>query len=483
MPSNRKSIRGGWDRRNWMRAAAAAGASASAAGFARAAQIPPEALAPGGERPADRDSAFAIRAIERTTVRIPFRETPARSMARELPHWGYFEIFRVELRGGAVGFGETHLYYTWNATTDAAVERARDGNAPALMWDDSLGAGLQMALFDAVARGMGVPVHALLGRKIRERAPIAWWNIEMPPEDLGAEVALARKSGYRALKTKGRPWFDVDRQLDAAQTAVGDDEFTLGLDFNDCLLTAEQAIPRLLQWQTRDCFRIDETPIPETDVPGNQRIKRETRVPLAVHYGVLDPVEALKADYCDGFVMSAGARGTSGGASRLVRQAAVAEAGAKPFWLQLVGSGITAAFSLHFGATLPRAEWPAVNCHQLYEHDLLANPITVQNGAAPVPDAPGLGHEVDLDALARYRVEKPHARPDPRRLAVVRYADGETVAVANSGEVNYLLTWGQKGLFRYFEPGVDCRVVPDDGSRDFDRAWNEARRAPTRGRS
>ena len=70
-----------------------------------------------------------IERIERTTVKVPFREVPARNMARELPHWQYTEIVEVHLKSGHVGFGETLLYYTWNATSDEAVQRAQGKNA------------------------------------------------------------------------------------------------------------------------------------------------------------------------------------------------------------------------------------------------------------------------------------------------------------------------------------------------------------------
>src|SRR4051794_34323916 len=49
-------------------------------------------------------------------VRVPFREVPARNMARELPHWDYFEIARVRLRSGHVGHGESMAFYTWGRT-------------------------------------------------------------------------------------------------------------------------------------------------------------------------------------------------------------------------------------------------------------------------------------------------------------------------------------------------------------------------------
>jgi hypothetical protein len=50
-------------------------------------------------------------------------------------------------------------------------ERVTGANAAEHMWDDSMGSGLQVALFDAVARTNDVPVSArLLGKQVRERA-------------------------------------------------------------------------------------------------------------------------------------------------------------------------------------------------------------------------------------------------------------------------------------------------------------------------
>ena len=109
---------------------------------------------------------YAVESVERTTVRIPYRETPRRSMDRELPHWRYSEVCEIKLSSGQVGIGESMLYYTWGVPSDEDVKRVHGENAMELMWDDSLGAGLQMALFDAVAKTSAVPVHRLLGKKV-----------------------------------------------------------------------------------------------------------------------------------------------------------------------------------------------------------------------------------------------------------------------------------------------------------------------------
>src|SRR3712207_5366409 len=111
---------------------------------------------------------LTVKHVERIPVRVPFREAPARNMVRELPHWTLFEICKVTLENGVVGFGETMQYYTWGTVGDAEVGRAIGRNAAEVKWDDTLGAGLQMALFDAVGRATETPVWALLGQKCRE---------------------------------------------------------------------------------------------------------------------------------------------------------------------------------------------------------------------------------------------------------------------------------------------------------------------------
>ena len=401
-------------------------------------------------------SWLTVEKIERTTIQLPFREIPARAMAREIPHWQYLEICEVTLKSGKTGFGETMLFYTWGATNDQSVARCQGKNAAELMWDDSLGAGLQSALFDAVARTLDLPIHALLGKKQHARTPLSWWNIDLPPEDLASECALAYKSGYLSLKTKGRPWFDLWKQIELAIKVVPE-SFKIDMDFNDTLRTAEQAIPILLEFDSIPQVDIWEGPLPQADLEGNHRVKEAVKAKVALHYGNPDPWEMLTKDACDGFVVG-------GGATMLMQTAAVCAMSRKPFWLQLVGSSITAAHSLQFGGALEWAKWPAVNCHQLFVASTLTAPIVVENGTAAVSDAPGVGFELNRDVLKKYEVAKPASRPEPQRLLETTWPDGRRMYVASNGTVNFMLTCANAGQMPYFEKGVNTRLVPDDGS-------------------
>ena len=106
----------------------------------------------------------------------------------------------MTLENGTVGWGETVLHYASLGTvSDEAVERAIGQPAAEHMWVDGQG-GLQIALFDAVGKALGVPVSSLLGNKVRDWVPISWWSIDAPPEDWAAEGAEAVANGCKHSK-------------------------------------------------------------------------------------------------------------------------------------------------------------------------------------------------------------------------------------------------------------------------------------------
>jgi len=448
-------------RRNWLLTASLT-AAAPMRGLSR---LQPTARASRTE------PGFRIKDIRRTTVALPYRPVPARNMVRELPHWVYSEICEVELANGTVGFGETMLYYTWGATSDEDVNFANGKNAATIMWNDELGAGLQMACFDAVARAMDVPIHALLGKQAHTRTPVAWWDIDLPPEDVAAETKAAAAAGYTAFKTKGRPWFDIWEQAKQGNAAAPKG-FSITFDYNDTLLDAERGIPILKAVEQYPISKMVETPIPQGDIPGNQRIRRETKSAVAMHYGNPSPVVAIRQRVCDGFVVG-------GGATRVMTAGRIAAMADMPFWLQLVGSSITGAWSRQFGAVLSHATWPAVTCFQLYAAQPTKQNVEVRNGFTPIPNAPGLGVELDWKVINQYKVPKPPERPEPERLLETRWPDGRKLYIGSNGNVNYMLRKFMKpSNLPYFEPGVTCHLLMNDGSKDWRDLYQRARRRP-----
>jgi len=182
-------------------------------------------------------------------------------------------------------------------------------------------------------------------------------------------------------------------------------------------------------------------------------------------------MEALRSDAADGFV-------ASGGASEIRDLEGLATAADRPFWLQLVGSGVTAAFALQAGAACEAATWPAVTCREVYECDLLATDLDVRDGTVRVPERPGLGVELDREAVAEYEIDPPAGQPYPERLVAVEWPDGPTMYFA--GDDDQLLRCAMDGEMPYFESGVETRLLPDDGSDWWRETYERARESPVR---
>ena len=92
---------------------------------------------------------------------------------------------------------------------------------------------------------------------------------------------------------------------------------------------------------------------------------------------------AIREGVCDGFVIG-------GGVSRVLSDGNLAARAQMPFWLQMVGTGLTATFAAHLGAVLKQARWPAIPCVNIYSH-VLVQEFAVEGGHLRVPEAPGLG--------------------------------------------------------------------------------------------
>jgi L-alanine-DL-glutamate epimerase-like enolase superfamily enzyme len=423
-------------------------------------------------------SGARVAEVSFTRLQDPFAPRHAEHMPRLSGDWSLIEVCRVRLENGVEGVGETVLQYTWGRVPAGAGERLRGRNVFDCLWEDSLGCGLQMALWDAAGKAAGVPCHALFGRQVRAAAPISWWCLDFTPEEWVEEARLALSLGYTSLKLKGRPWRDVLGQI-AALEAVVPRSVLLDIDFNSSLANAATAVLYLRELEKHPNVAIVETPIPQGDVAGNKQIRAQTRLPIAMHFGSPPIMTALQEDVCDGFVIG-------GGASALMRQTALAAGANKPFWLQLVGTGLTTAWTLQVGAVATHAQWPAVTCMHIWEDDLIREPLRIAGGYATVPTGPGLGVELDEDAVERLRLPEQDRLPTrPRRLYSVSWPElagagqgrGATVPAGEATVAGFegdLFREYEHGNLPRFGPGTGLAQRDDDGSESFAQAYSLA---------
>ena len=407
--------------------------------------------------------------IERITLHVPFTPRCQFWCAREQYQWDISEVIRITTDvPGLVGYGETMPHYTWGRVTEAAIERVKGHNPADFLGDDSLGAGLQMAIYDLVGKAMEVPVYRLFNLpRVRQWCPISWWNVDMSPEDFAAEAQEAVAAGYTSHKIKARPWWDLYGQVEAIRT-VTPGYYHIDLDWNQMLVNASNAAPVLSRLDQYDIVSLYESPIMQRDVEGLRQLRSKIKKPISLHFGNPPFPSAIQGEVCDGFVVG-------GGIGSVLDQGGLCAAFDKPFFLQIVGTGITTALSLQLGAVLPLAQWPAVNCLNIYSDDLLATPITIRGGYAQTPEGPGLGIEVDEQALLRFRMEPPYEHARPRQLLRIQWTDGRLRYYNN---IHQCWTDALNGNMPIHEHGAHLEPIPDDGSQEWVELYSRAEQGP-----
>jgi len=148
-----------------------------------------------------------------------------------------------------------------------------------------------------------------------------------------------------------------------------------------------------------------------------------------------------------------------------------------PFWMQNLGL-LTAVFWTHVDATLSHNTLPNVFCNHLFAETPLTDRLTVENGTVPVPEGPGLGYEPDFDAIDQFRIDRPPAQPSPKRLIVTEWPDRDPLYFATG---NQMCDMAGAGEFPYFQAGVTTRLIPDDGTDQWEQLQQRATEHPVVG--
>ena len=404
-----------------------------------------------------------ITEIEVIPLRIPYEDR----LRKRYHHFAMGEevtVYKFHTDSGLVGLGENP-----GPPMQAPVVDAYAGTDP---FDHVMSTGpfnLDMACYDLMGKHLGVPMWKVLGQQVRQWVSMGWWMPSMSPEDSAEEVRVAAGRGYRGLKCKARAFYDVVEQARAMQEAAPPD-FRVEFDFNGSLVDVERALPILRQLEEIPVVKGVEEPIFAYDVEGWRRLHQEIRIPFYLHgVGTIfdgpsrqpsGPWLGLRAGDFDGALCS----------HENVRNAMAASwafaAANTPILLQYVGTGITAAFACHLGAVMHTATLPGVTAHHT-RHDLITEPHAMQRGFMKVPEGPGLGVELDEDAVARFR-ETP-AADWPRHFSVVTLPGGLRHYYRNLQQAERLM---KQGVDEAFAPGVRLDEREDDGSGEFDRIWN-----------
>jgi L-alanine-DL-glutamate epimerase-like enolase superfamily enzyme len=300
--------------------------------------------------------------------------------------------------------------------TDIPTARQRIREASFLGWRNYW---LEAAFWDIRGKVEGKPVWALLGGKEAGRAEVYASTGEVhPPEQRAEEVLQLREMGFRTVKLRVHsfdPAEDV-AQVETVRRTVGDG-LHLGVDANQGWRVAliEDAPLWTLERATEfadACADLDvgwiEEPLDMVAYDEQAELRRRSAVPIAggeMNDGWHEFKVMLEKGSYDIYQPDATMGGGIGDAKKVLDACQEQGLGYAPHtWT----NGLGFLINLQVYAAGPRnfpLEYPYEPPGWVPEarDGLLANPITVDaDGTVVIPDAPGLGIELDEDKLARY---------------------------------------------------------------------------------
>jgi muconate cycloisomerase len=263
---------------------------------------------------------------------------------------------------------------------------------------------LETAMWDAWARTLGLPLHALLGGRCRDSLPVTW-AIGAADPDVVVEEALAKveSGGHTSIKLKMgalEPAADTARIEKIASSLAQLTSVRVDLNGAWDELTATRLLPRLEQAG----IDLVEQPTPAWDVDALARLCALLRIPVMAD-------ESLRSDH-DALTLAARRAadvfslkiGKSGGYLVTRRIAAVAQAaGIACHGGTGIESSIGTLAGAHLMYTLPAVTYGSELFGPLLMTDgLLTEPLDYRDGALHLPDGPGLGIDLDEDRVARY---------------------------------------------------------------------------------
>ena len=262
----------------------------------------------------------------------------------------------------------------------------------------SVGGMMGMALYDIVGKAYGIPAYKLMGTKHWDKVPVGYWSPPLEPKEFAAMAETGAKEGFKTHKLKARPWNIVETV--ELMTKVAGPDYGIIIDPN---FTFGDLATSLKLSEALQSYNVAAFEDPFQYLPGWHQyrdFRRHSRIRLAPHLG--DPkmvMSAIRAEAADCFNIG-------GTLAQAQISAGIAEAAGMPVWLQVVGLGlgVSGAYGTHVHATIANATIPSDSLHFTRENDLIGGALMPVDGHVTVPDAPGLGIELDMAAVAQYRV-------------------------------------------------------------------------------
>lgn len=319
--------------------------------------------------------------------------------------------FSMGMRDLLIGQDPRDVRRLWHRIFNATIMSARRG-----MGIHALGA-IDVALWDICGKAADLPVWKLMGGAVQDRV-VPYASI-LPYGELGDEIMedtrrrmeQVREEGFRAAKIEPVPEVtrdedDVIEMVRISREALGPD-IVLMVDVGYRWRDAKTALHTLRKIEQYDVYFI-ETPIQINRLEAMADLAR--RIDMRIAVGELNSGREEFLDLMDigGVDVVQPDVPRAGGLTESLRVAEAAEDRGKLVVPHAWNTGITTATAIQLALLSPNCPYIEYLPPSMYteglRRDLLSYEPPFVDGYIEPPDRPGLGIELDRDAVERYRV-------------------------------------------------------------------------------
>ncbi|MGO9198250.1 MAG: o-succinylbenzoate synthase [Acidimicrobiales bacterium] len=256
---------------------------------------------------------------------------------------------------------------------------------------------VEMAVLDAELRAEGRSLQDYLGGSGDRVAPGVSVGMTDTVEELLGVVSQHREEGYCRIKLKIEPGFDIE-PVRRVRSLLGEG-YLLQVDANTAYSRSDG---RHLAQLDEFGLLLIEQPLDEEDVVGHAELARQLSTRICLDESILSAqtaADAITLGACRVVNIKAG---RVGGYLEARRIHDVCLAAGVPVWCGgMLETGIGRAANLAL-ATLPGFSLPGdISATNRYFHEDITAPFLLEEGTIAVPQGPGIGVEVDRQALDR----------------------------------------------------------------------------------
>jgi len=281
--------------------------------------------------------------------------------------------------------------------------------------------GIEMALWDIQGKALDLPVYMLLGGKVRDKIRLYHGIHGDTPDTLAENARALVAEGYTGLKMfpcpgyADSPWNRVVRdsaaRMEAVRKAVGD-SIDIAVDIHTTVVESSKARELIEAMEPYRLFFVEE-PVRPDNIATMARLREQVRVPIATGenlYGVTmfnelldaEAVDIIQPDLC-----------VCGGLLEAKKICAAAEAHYVTVSPHNPLGLLSTAAAVHLAASTPN--FIVLEYHGDHARPKAAfvdDPWTPENGYFALPTRPGLGMELNVEAIEAHPT-KPWSRGFP----------------------------------------------------------------------